>query len=378
MFKQVLIGLIVVVIVPCSYSDHHDESALVLETYAKLVHANYTACYETALVLQTAVTAFLEQPNEHTLTAAKQAWLDSRIPYGQSEAFRFYEGPIDGAEGPEERLNSWPLNEAYIDYVKGHPHAGIIADLASPLTEAAIVQKNQADDEADVSTGYHALEFLLWGQDLSLTGPGSRPVSDYIGDHPTTVRRRAYLRIVTDLLIKDLKFLVDSWADEKGNYADRFKQLPHQDAFSKILTGLATLSGFELASERMGVPLDSGDQEDEHSCFSDNTHNDLIYNARGIRNVYLGTYADFQGQGLNSLVAKLDPALNQRILKQLDTTQNAVEAIDAPIDRAVLATKANSPARQKMEAAIRSLQVQAELFKTLGNTLGANVEVIRE
>ena len=378
MFKQVLIGLIVIVIAPCSYSDHHDESARVLETYSKLVHANYTACYETALVLQTAVTAFLEQPNEQTLTAAKRAWLDSRIPYGQSEAFRFYEGPIDGPEGREERLNSWPLNEAYIDYVKGHPRAGIIANTAMPLTEAAIVQKNQVDDEADVSTGYHALEFLLWGQDLSLDGPGSRPASDYIGDHPTTVRRRAYLRIVTDLLVKDLKFLVDSWGTEQDNYADEFKQLDHREAFSKILTGLATLSGFELASERMGVPLDSGDQEDEHSCFSDNTHNDLIYNARGIRNVYLGTYADFQGHGLNSLVAKLDPALNQKILKQLDTTQNAVEAIDAPIDREVLATKVNSPARQKMEAAIRALQAQAELFKTLGNTLGAAVEVIRE
>lgn len=378
MFKQVLIGLIVIVIVPCSYSDHHGESALVLETYVKLVHANYTACYETALVLQTAVTAFLEQPNEQTLTAAKRAWLDSRIPYGQSEAFRFYEGPIDGAKGREERLNSWPLNEAYIDYVKEHPHAGIISNTAIPLTEAAIVQKNQVDDEADVSTGYHALEFLLWGQDLSLAGPGSRPASDYIGDQPTTVRRRTYLRIVTDLLVKDLKFLVDSWGTEQGNYASQFKQLDHREAFSKILTGLATLSGFELASERMGVPLDSGDQEDEHSCFSDNTHNDLIYNAQGIRNVYLGSYADFQGQGLNSLVAKLAPALNQKILKQLDTTQNAVEAIDAPIDREVLATKANSPARQKMEAAIRSLQTQAELFKTLGKTLDANVEIIRE
>ena len=378
MLKQVLIGLIVIVIVPCSYSDHHDESAQVLETYAKLVYANYTACYETALVLQEAVTAFLELPNEQTLTAAKQAWLASRIPYGQSEAFRFYEGPIDGPEGREERLNSWPLNEAYIDYVRGLPYAGIIADKAIPITEGAIVQKNQADDEADVSTGYHALEFLLWGQDLSLDGPGSRPVSDYIGDEPATERRRAYLRIVTDLLVKDLKYLVDSWAPVKGSYAVRFKQLDGQDAFSKILTGLATLSGFELASERMAVPLDSGDQEDEHSCFSDNTHNDLIYNALGIRNVYLGTYAEFQGQGLNSLVAKLDPTLNQRILKQLETTQNAVEAIDAPIDRKVLATEANSAARQQMEAAIRSLQTQAELFKTLGTVLGANVEVVRE
>ena len=378
MFKQVLIGLIVVVIVPCSYSDPHDESAQVLETYAKLVHANYTACYETALVLQEAVTAFLELPNEQTLTAAKQAWLASRIPYGQSEAFRFYEGPIDGPEGREERLNSWPLNEAYIDYVRGLPYAGIIADKAIPITEGAIVQKNQADDEADVSTGYHALEFLLWGQDLSLDGPGSRPVSDYIGDEPATERRRAYLRIVTDLLVKDLKYLVDSWAPVKGSYAVRFKQLDGQEAFSKILTGLATLSGFELASERMAVPLDSGDQEDEHSCFSDNTHNDLIYNALGIRNVYLGTYAEFQGQGLNSLVAKLDPTLNQRILKQLETTQNAVEAIDAPIDRKVLATEADSAARQQMEAAIRSLQTQAELFKTLGTVLGANVEVVRE
>ena len=74
-------------------------------------------------------------------------------------------------EGPEGRLNSWLLDEAYIDYVKGNAQAGLINNFEFPLTEEALLAKNQEDDEADVSTGYHAIEFLLWGQDFYSQSP---------------------------------------------------------------------------------------------------------------------------------------------------------------------------------------------------------------
>ena len=70
--------------------------------------------------------AFLADPNETTLAAAKEAWLAAQEPYGQTEAYRFYGGPIDDADGPEPLLNAWPLDEAYVDYVEGAPEAGII------------------------------------------------------------------------------------------------------------------------------------------------------------------------------------------------------------------------------------------------------------
>ena len=231
----------------------------VVKNYTSLVHANYQDAYQDAVQLQQAVGHLLAKPNDVTLAAAKKAWLQARDSYGQTEAFRFYEGPIDFVDetthkaGPEGRLNAWPLNEAYIDYVQGDSDAGIVQDKNVTITKKMLSQKNQEYDEADVATGYHAVEFLLWGQDLSLDSAGKRPVSDY-ADISENSRRRAYLKVVTDQLVDDLKFLADSWKAKEGSYAETFRHDPL--AIEKMLTGIATLSGFELASERMATALD--------------------------------------------------------------------------------------------------------------------------
>ena len=127
------------------------------------------------------------RPTEN-LDAAKEAWLTARDEYGPTEAFRFYGGPIDNEEtGVEGLVNAWPLDEAYIDYVDGDPEAGIVnnPDEHPTIDADALVAANEQGGEANVSTGWHAIEFLLWGQDLSADGPGARPVEDY-----TTSRER--------------------------------------------------------------------------------------------------------------------------------------------------------------------------------------------
>lgn len=342
----------------------------IVRAYAELVYGDYTSTYNDAVALQKSIDAFLEQPSDKTLLAAKEAWLVSRDSYGQTEAFRFYEGPIDfadaeGNEGPEGRLNAWPLDEAYIDYVEGNPKAGLVNNPGVEITRAALIDTNQADDEAEVSTGYHAIEFLLWGQDLSLDSAGLRPFSDY-ADTPQNARRRAYLKVVTDLLVDDVKFLVDSWTPGQDNYAKTF--VADEDALSKIMTALATLSGFELASERMATSLDSGDQEDEHSCFSDNTHNDFIYNAQGIQNVFFKS-------GIFDYLKEKDSDLAIAIEAQILKTDALLKALPAPIDREILSTPEGSASREKMEAAVTSLQKQADLFKQAGNVLGIEVAI---
>ena len=294
----------------------------IAKKYATLVYKDYQDAYQDALKLQSSIESFLAKPNEETLDAAKKAWLVSRNSYGQTEAFRFYEGPIDfadgnGNEGPEGRLNAWPMDEAYIDYVKGNEKAGIVNNDGVEITAETLTDKNQADDEAEVATGYHAIEFLLWGQDLSLDTPGTRPASDY-ADTPENKRRRDYLTVVTNILVEDLQFLVQSWTPGQDNYAKTFTQ--DEDALSKILTALATLSGFELASERMATALDSGDQEDEHSCFSDNTHNDFIYNQQGVANV-------FKDAGIYDALMKQDKELAQKLNAQINETSTILAAL---------------------------------------------------
>ncbi len=206
---------------------------------------------------------------------------------------------------------------------------------------------------------------MLWGQDLSLETAGQRPASDY-AKTPENERRRAYLLVVTDLLVDDLAFLKKEWAPEQDNFAKTFVQ--DDAALPKIMTALATLSGFELASERMATALDSGDQEDEHSCFSDNTHNDFIQNAQGIKNVFFKT-------GLHAHLSAVAPELAKELEAQILTTEALVAALPHPIDREILSTPEGSEPRAKMEAAVSSLQTQADLFKKAGAALGIKVSI---
>ena len=172
-----------------------DAKAVVLN-YANLVHANYSDVLASALTLQKAITAFAAAPSAQGLEDAKKAWLAAREFYGQTEVFRFYSGPIDDDKGPEGRLNAWPLDESYIDSVVGKPKSGIVNNPKIKINKANLAKLNERGGEENIAAGWHAIEFLLWGQDLSETLPGQRPFEDYVdGKAPNADRRRAYLAV---------------------------------------------------------------------------------------------------------------------------------------------------------------------------------------
>ena len=360
-----------------------------VENYAELAYRSYDEAYRAALGFQADVNEFVREPADDAdeeLERLRQAWIDMRPAYGRTETFRFYEGPIDfgkqpdGTIGPEPLLNAWPLNEAYIDYVNGNPGAGIVNDPNVPITRATLVERNARDDEADVTTGFHAIEFLLWGQDTDPNGPGHRPARDFVGSGPAA-RRREYLKVATDLLVENLKYVVDQWAPGRDNYRARFVALDPGVSVAHMLTGMATLAGFEVAAERLATPLDSGSQEDEHSCFSDTTHIDIAANIQGINDVYYGRVADskggYKGAALAEAVKAANPTIAARIDEQLATSVRLAASLDRPFDR-TLATPPGSPQRQKVEALVTSLQTLARLFKVAGNVLGVNIVVMVE
>ena len=354
-----------------------------IDSYAELVYQNYRDAHQQAVVMQQAIAKFLAQPNATTHRTAQEAWIAARQSYLQSEAFRFYEGPIDfvdpdtGEEGPESRINAWPMNEAFIDYVQGKANAGLINNPDFDVSIEEILKNDQVTDEADVTTGWHAIEFLLWGQDFYPQGPGQRSFRDFVANNGNNNRRREYLTLVTDQLVNDLGFLEGEWKPNANNYRADFIRRDPEEVLSDIFTSLATLSAFEMASERIAVPLDSSSQEDEHSCFSDTTHQDFVFNAKGIKNVYLGNYGDYYGQGFDELAAQLDPGLNQQIILALNRTEVAVDNIQRPFDQ-VLASPAGSPYREEVETVITAFEDQAELFQQLGAVLGVNVEILAE
>jgi putative iron-regulated protein len=353
----------------------------VIGQYAANTHAVYRASLTTAEELQAKVNAFLAAPSVATLTSAREAWLSAREPYGQSEAARFYEGPIDSEDGPEGRINAWPLDEAFVDYVVENEEAGLVNDAAgfSTINKTLIAEQNEKDGEDKISTGYHAIEFLLWGQDLSATGPGNRPHTDYVlsatGPGKHAVRRATYLKEVTALLVDDLRFVAGEWdPSSKDNYAAELKAAAPNEALRRMFQGIGFLAGFELSGERISTALTNKDQEDEHSCFSDNTHRDLYGNALAVQNVWLGRYNGSDGPGLDDLVRAKDGKLADDISSQLDLVMKHIAAVPKPFDQAILGED-TKPARANLWTVVNTLKAAAENLQKAATQLGLTITI---
>nr|WKN35396.1 imelysin family protein [Tunicatimonas sp. TK19036] len=354
--------------------------------YADLVYANYEDAHADAVALNETIDAFVASPSAAGLTEAKEAWLAARESYGQTEAFRFYGGPIDDEDGPEGQLNAWPLDESYIDYVNGTTSGDETPDgtniINSPtefpeITPEVIASLNENGSETNISSGYHAIEFLLWGQDLSVgPGGGERPYTDYVTDGSGTndnqERRATYLQAATQLVIDDLESLMDEWEAGSGAYRATFtSEEEAENSLSKIVSALGKLSKGELAGERMFVAWDLRSKEDEHSCFSDNTHRDIVNNALGIQNVYLGRYVRTDGSTLSGtsiydVLALEDADLAEEIKTLMEESVEACEAIEAPFDQEFLA----EPGRTRIQEAFTLLRTQGDKLAEAANVLG--------
>ncbi|MEL6406915.1 MAG: imelysin family protein [Chloroflexota bacterium] len=380
--KRLMILLLAMVLVIAGAVSAQEDSDLdtlqqeAMVTYADIVLASYEDSLTLAIELHDAIDAFLADPSEDTLQAARDAWRASNEPYGQTEAYRFYGGPIDGEDGPEGLLNAWPLDEAYIDYVEGDEGAGIINNTEDyPTIDAELlVSLNEVGAEENISTGYHAIEFLLWGQDLSADGSGDRAFTDYTTAE-NAERRAAYLEAAADLLVIDLEFLIDAWAvDMDDNYRATFLASDPDEAFTNILTGIGVLATAELAGERMFVAYDNQDQEDEHSCFSDNTHRDVITNFMGLDNIYRGTYTRIDGEivegtGIADVIAVVNPELNDDILSTLDELATLTGDIFVPFDQAIVLPEE----RPTVLDTVFGLQDLGDLFAQAGSELGLTI-----
>lgn len=329
----------------CSDDSDNGEPAVpkkeILTTYANIAYENYKKAYDDAVILETAITTFTTTPTQANFDIAKEKWKIARESYGTTEAFRFADGPIDNADGPEGLINAWPLDENYIDYVNGAASAGIINNIALyPNINKDVLEGLNEQGDKNISVGYHAIEFLLWGQDLtapSANMPGQRPYTDYLttgGTAANQARRAAYLNVCADLLTDHLSYLVDQWK-VGGIYRNTFLALPVKDAMKNMYLGLVTLISAELPDERMHTALVNMDQEDEHSCFSDNTHRDIVLNLQGVINIYKGSYGTVNGVSLEDLVKQVSNDVYQDTEISIDNSITKVDAILIPFDLAI-------------------------------------------
>ena len=354
-------------------------TAEAVNQYAAIVDASYADSHSTAIALNDSLSALVASATPENFEAAKQAWLASRVPYLQTEVYRFYDGPIDNpTNGPEGLINAWPLDENYIDYVSDDAEAGIING-TGVIDAATLEGLNEQGGEANIATGYHAIEFLLWGQDNNDAGPGQRPYTDYVTDGSGTAanqdRRGQYLTVVGDMLVGHIAQVHAEWMPA-GNYRAGFVA-DEQAAFEKILTGMIILSGFETGGERLQAALDSGDKEDEHSCFSDNTHVDMVEDVRGILNVWKGSYTRIDGTtvsgvGIYDVVREADADLAERLNTQIEKSLEFADALQVPFENEIAP---GSEGNDRVIALITSLQAQEAILFEVFSHFGLSVEI---
>ena len=405
----------------------------VVTTNANIAYASYSDSWVLAIELQGKIDDLVAAPSQETFDAAKDAWLAVNAPYGQTEVYRFRVGPIDAllpdgslgveGDGPEGAINAWPLGEALVDYVatavdgdegsdSGNPPTGvtgnIISDTTFTLSKANIRDNNELDDdERNLTTGFHVIEFLLWGQDLNadLSGTGTRdatggqrPFSDYqtgasctsgIGTSSASViceRRGQYLQLAAEILVEDLKTLVDAWnPNGTGNHYANFVA-GGDVSLAKILEGMGRLGFGELAGERMNIALLTNSQEDEHSCFSDNTHRDIVTNAQGIVNSYFGEYTRIDGSTVDGagiddlLISEGFTETANAFRAALETTMIRISTIDdmakagMPFDTQIQ-LGINEP---NIAGSIQALSAQTDILETVISDLDVTVGDLRQ
>ena len=376
----------------------------VLSHYADIAHAMYEDSLNTARDLQRAVDRLIAQPTEKNLAMARDAWRAARVPYQQTEVYRFGNAIVDDWEG---KVNAWPLDEGLIDYVDADAYgteseentfyaANIIANptlmVAGRTIDATTIDTellqslHEVDEvEANVSTGYHAIEFLLWGQDLNGTGPGAgqRPASDFMTGADCTGgncdRRRAYLTAATDLLIADLEDIVAAWGPD-GEARAALEALSATGQVAVMLTGMGSLSYGELAGERMQLGLMLHDPEEEHDCFSDNTHNSHYDDARGIYNVYHGRYQRIdgsvvEGPSLASLVSAAAADLDAEMRAGLDATAAAMQRMKDTADSGAMSYdqmlgEDNPEGNALVSDVVEALKAQTRVIERVAVALG--------
>lgn len=380
-----------------------DAREAVVSHYADTAQAMYSDALTSAQSLQKAVKQLTAKPSEKSLAAARKAWITAREPYQQTEVFRFGNPIVDDWEGS---VNAWPLDEGLIDYVDasygtasdenplyianviGNKQIRFGADVidASEITAELLSEELHeiGGVEANVATGYHAIEFLLWGQDLNGTGPGAgdRPWTDFAQGKQCTNgncdRRARYLEVATQLLIDDLEWMAAQWG-AKGEARSALREGGVDKALAAMLTGFGSLSYGELAGERMKLGLMLHDPEEEHDCFSDNTHNAHYYNVVGMRAMYFGNYkringSQLKGPALADLVAAKDKALADEMKTRLDATYAAMQSMKKRAETVEaydqMIGEGNTEGNAVVQAAIDALTEQTRSIERVVAALG--------
>ncbi|MCY3551595.1 MAG: hypothetical protein OXH39_14125 [Candidatus Poribacteria bacterium] len=341
-------------VVGCGSDEDEEQNNLQAETFDAgamlndfantVVLATYIDLDKKAGELLAAIKVLKADTSQANLEKAQQAWIATRKPWEQSEAFLF--GPVD-TQGLDPALDSWPVDHVNLQSVLDSDDA-LTVDFVSGLE--------------DTQKGFHTIEFLLFRDG------NQRKASDI------TARELEYLVSTTENLKASTSQLRLAWAPEGENFSNAVAQAgagsaiyPSQSsAVQEMVNGMITIAD-EVANGKISDPYNESDTTLVESQFSFNSISDFQDNIRGIQNVYMGKFMT-DGQGLNDFVNSHDPDLDARFQQEVQAAIDAIGAIPDPFRDSITANRgavqaainAVSKVQQTLEADILTLVTSSE------------------
>ena len=353
--KSAALALAVLTFASCSDNDEPTvdpvETATLKEavtnTSNNIIINTYGNLNQKATALLTAVNQLSTSKTSANLTVTKNAWVETRVYWEQSEGFLY--GPVDN-EGIDPAMDTWPVDVTAMND---------ILNSSSPITVATLENNNEA-------RGFHLIEFLLWGEDGTKTA-----------DQLTT-RQLELLKAAAQDLQNNTQKLYNGWIASSGNFVDNFIN-PSPNAYpsyvavlEEITEGLITIAD-EVGNSKIEDPLNSEGSTPypqlEESRFSNNSKLDFADNIRSIQNIYLGIgNGAGNGKGLSSLVAAKNPTLDAKIKASITESINAINAIPGTFTSAISNNRNEVKAAQIKVNALHTI-LQAELKPFVVNNL---------
>lgn len=342
------------------------------------VYTQMSEALSGAQELDSVITSLLHHPNPGTLEEAQLAWIKaysayikvsffSRVPRFEKPQFR---DQNDTYARIEERIDSWPIEPGYIDYLPLYPLSGIVNDLTLKINEEDVSAQHGFSDMRFASLGFHPIEFLLFGEN------GKRSAKDFIPqensievvsadtaikeddsdelshsddknsethehvhveiDGPQNHnRRRDYLRLLSALVVKNLQKLTDRWEPAHGYYAKQWRQpQPSQQLASLTLVYQSMVDSIQktLLEKHFSVLLNQKQVDDLRSPFSNqdvNNMHDLVMGIESLLNMESGFISALRDQDAES--ADKMTAVFKRLLR--DMKQLPQNLTSLPLDK---------------------------------------------
>lgn len=275
---------------------------------------------------------------QNNLVQFRNSWKNTYENFVMLSPYKYSYESIDiGYNNSKHFYEFYPINYRYIDYSEDNPSGGIINDLTNYPQINFIHTLHQLGDNTNCTIGFQVLEFLLWGEDLSLSTPGTtRDNQDYTSVGTNVSRRK-------DFLAESENRLNEKILSIKINeqYEKRVKDLNTKEFINLFVGSLQKWIKNEIVQKDILLPVSTQNHHLEICDFSDHT---MVILKKKIEAIHLFldgrslffTSGNSTNYFLIDFISEIMPEQAEIIQSNLKNIDNLLESIPVTFENAVV------------------------------------------